>query len=147
MNIKMQYLKTWKLFESNNDLLYEAEDILQELKDIGLLVSINMDWRGPLEIRISKRYDSSDRVVPDLPTPPGGKYPGNLFFWFEVKETIIRLNNWYLSFKKDFTQNNKISIFRIFTGNIEFGTGFKEEDFERLNDSISFTSLTIQIKL
>lgn len=126
-----------------------------------------------LEVRILKPWNSPDREMPNLPSAAlarrllqnhgflwGGKYPllrqelqGNLFFWFEIKDAIIRLTEWYYSQsihkpidKKD-KQFKEDSPLRFFNSGIEFGVGWsKEEDFP-LDDLISFTSLRIEIKL
>ena len=171
----MKYLKTYKLFESNiDDFEDDVKDILLELEDLGLQIEIDRtrkDVEGKkysdiiIEVRIMRPFGSPDRVIPSVPQPPGGKYPGNLFFWYEVKDAIIRLNEWYYEYSgNEFTPGisgktaqelNKIGIkyntnspFRMFNAGIEFGIGwYKPEDFDNIGDFISFDRLRIEMKL
>ncbi len=177
----MKHLKSYKLFESRiEDLEDDVKDILLELEDEGFQIEISriskdveIDTEGYfchnrtdvfLEVRVMRPWGSSDRVIPNSPTPPGGTYPGNIFIWREVKDAIIRLTEWYYSQSihepidketiyrtagkiikiKPYKYNSPL---RFFNGGIEFGIGWsKEEDFT-LGDLISFTSLRMEIKL
>ncbi len=168
----MKHLKSYKLFESRiEDLEDDVKDILLELEDEGFQIEISriskdveIDTEGYfchnrtdvfLEVRVMRPWGSSDRVIPNSPTPPGGTYPGNIFIWREVKDAIIRLTEWYYS-ESIYEPIDKETIYRtekddsplrFFNGGIEFGTGWsKEEDFT-LGDLISFTSLRMEIKL
>lgn len=183
------YLKNWKQIcrDISYNLIQEKShiddmeeyirDILIELEDIGLQVEIDRtrkDVEGSktkghsetfIEVRIMRPWGSSDRVIPGVAAPPSGKYPGNLFFWYEVKDSIIRLNDWYYSYSgneytpgisgKTARELEKIGIkynsnspFRMFTGGIEFGIGwYKPEDFDLIGDFISFDRLRIEIKV
>jgi len=173
----MKHLKSYKLFESRiNDMEDEIKDILIELEDNGLQIEMDRtrkDVEGSskgytdtfIEVRIMRPYESPDRVIPGVPQPPGGKYPGNLFFWYEVKDAIIRLNDWYYEYSgNEFTPGidgktsselakigikyNTNSPFRMFNGGIEFGIGwYKPEDFDGVGDYISFDRLRIEMKL
>jgi hypothetical protein len=169
----MKYLK---LFESFNidELENEVRDILVEVEDNGLQVEtsrLRKDVEGKkhsdiyLEIRIQRPWGSPDRVIPNVPAPPGGKYPGSLFLWKEVKDAIIRLNDWYYDYSgneltpgisgKTAQELAKIGIkyntnspFRMFNSGIEFGIGwYKPDDFNGIGDYISFSSLRIEMKL
>ena len=110
----MKHLKSYKLFESRIvDLEDDVRDILLELEDEGFQIEISriskdveIDTEGYfchnrtdvfLEVRVMRPWGSSDRVIPNSPTPPGGTYPGNIFIWREVKDAIIRLTEWYYS--------------------------------------------------
>lgn len=180
----MKYLKTYKLFESRiDDMEDEIKDILLELEDLGLQVEMDRTRKDVersstgytdtfIEVRIMRPFGSPDRVVPDVPQPPGGKYPGNLFFWYEVKDAIIRLNNWYYDYSgNELTPGisgktaqelanigikyNTNSPFRMFNAGIEFGNAgidfgigwYKPEDFDGIGDYISFNRLRIEMKV
>jgi hypothetical protein len=177
----VKHLKSYKLFESLiEDLEDNVQDILLELEDIGLQIEIDRTHKDVeddtlqrrvkrtdvfLEVRIMRPFDAPDRVIPNVPQPPSGKYPGNLFFWYEVKDAVIRLNDWYYEYSgnewtpgidgKTSSELAKIGIkyntnspFRMFNGGIEFGIGWhKPEDFDGIGDYISFDRLRIEIKL
>lgn len=154
----MKYLKTYKIYESDDtSIVYEVEDILAELKDIGLEYSISkkpacdpataarMSLKIPffkhLEISIRRPWDSVDREIPGAPVPPGGKYSKDIFLWKEVKDVVIRLNEWYF---QEFENTN----FKMYNSGNQFGVGWnKEEDFSGLGDLISFTNLKIVFRI
>ena len=110
----MKYLKSYKLFESSIEYLEDnVRDILLELEDIGLQIEIDRTHKDVeddtlqrrvkrtdvfVEVRIMRPFGAPDRVIPGVPQPPSGKYPGNLFFWYEIKDAIIRLNDWYYEY-------------------------------------------------
>lgn len=176
----MKYIKSYKIFESRIvDMEDNIQDILLELEDIGLQIEIDRTRKDVeddtiqrrikrtdvfIEVRISRPWGSPDRVIPGVVQPPGGKYPGNLFFWYEVKDAIIRLNNWYYEYSgnestpgisgktsqelaKFGIKYNTNSPFRIFNSGVEFGIGWhKPEDFG-LGDYISFDHLRIELKV
>ena len=170
----MRYLKPYKLFESRIDYLENyVHDILLELEDDkGLQVEISRirkDNEGPdrpggrritstdiyLEVYIRRPFGSENREIPGVVNPQGG-YPGNLFFWYEIKETIIRLTEWYYS-QAPYDPIDKETIYRTDKDNsplrfsatgIEFLTGCsKEEDFDGIGDYISFSNFRLMIKL
>jgi len=190
----MKHLKTFKLFESRIDDMEDIiKDILIELEDQGLQVEIDRtrkDKKGSnsscnglrpekpfvecppsgytdtfLEVRIMRPWGSPDRVIPGVPQPPGGSYPGNLLFWYEVKDAIVRLNDWYYEHSgNEYTPGisgktsqelakigikyNTNSPFRMFNSGVEFGIGwYKPEDFDNIGDYISFTSLRIEMRV
>ena len=178
----MKYLKTYTFFENklNESRIDEMEDyikeILIELEDQGLQVEIDRTRKDLessvkgyeqvfLEVRIMRPFGSADRVIPNVSQPPSGKYPGSLFFWYEVKDALISLNQWYYEYSgnehtpgisgkmaqelyKLGIKYNTNSPFRMFNGGIEFGVGWhKPSDFEHLGDYISFNSLRIEMKL
>jgi hypothetical protein len=159
-----------KISESIEEMEEDAEDIMQELKDEGFKISFERDpstpvYSGSMAIRIERPYGSPAREIPGLPPPPGGLYPGGIFAWKEVKDTVIRLNDWYYSYSgRDYTPgingdiSNKLtnigikverkSPFRLFSGGTEFGIGWSSpEDFDNLGDTITFTGLTIVMML
>ena len=180
----MRYLKSYtKLFESNiEDLENYVQDILRELEeDKGLQVEISRirkDNEGPdrpggrritstdiyLEVYIRRPWGAENREIPGVVNPQGG-YPGNLFFWYEIKDTIIRLTEWYYEYSgKDYTPgiNDKISSdlrkmgikyesnspLRFFAGGIEMCIGSnKEEDFNGIGDYVNFSRFKLIIKL
>lgn len=168
----MKYLQTYKLFESFEKIDEKTiRDILIELEDDDIEVEINQirKDRGDksihsgliitdffLEIYIRRPYGSPDREIPGVPQPPGGKYPGNLIFWYEIKDAIIRLNDWYYS-QSSYEPIDKETIyrvdkdkspFRMFMSGIEFGIGWhKPEDFDGVGDYITSSSIRIEMKV
>ena len=169
----MKYIKPYKIFESNlDDFEFTVEDLVLDLKDTGLQVNLSKMRKEKssidkflkddksdiyLEVYITRPYGSSDREMPDLPTPPGGKYPGNLFFWFEIKDAITRLTEWYYSqsIYEPITKNPNLyrwekdeSPLRFFGSGIEMCFGFtNQKDFEGIGDLISFTNFRIELKV
>ena len=177
----MKHLKTFKLFESRiEDMEDIVKDILLELEDLGLQVEIDRIRKDRedtssgrthvftdvfLEVRISRPWGAPDRYMPEaseLPkhisqhTGSGFKYPGHLLFWFEVKDAIIRLNNWYYSqsisepIDKEtiYRVDKDKSPFRIYNSGIEFGIGWhKPEDFDGIGDYITSSSIRIEMKV
>lgn len=179
----MKHLKTYKLFESNIDDFEEnVRDILLELEDEGLQIEIDRTRKDKdypfspdgspiegntfIEARIMRPWGSPQRVIPGAPEPPGGTYPGNIFLWKEVKDAIVRLNDWYYEYSgneltpgisgktaqelaKIGIRYNSNSPFRMFASGVgEFGVGWhKPEDFDHVGDFISFTSLRIEMRL
>jgi hypothetical protein len=177
----MKHLKSYKIFESAiEDLENYVQDILRDLEDNGLQVNISRIHKDVeddtiqrkvkrtdvyLEVYITRHLGSPNRVIPGVPQPPSGSYPGNLFFWYEVKDAIIRLNNWYYDYSdNEYTPGisgktagelakigikyNTNSPFRMFNSGIEFGIGWhKPEDFNGIGDYISFTNFRLMIKL
>lgn len=145
----MKYLKTYKIYESDDtSIIYEVEDILNELKDVGLEYEItkrrnyhNIAFFPHLEVRIKRPNDSVDREIPGAPVPPGGKYGKDIFLWKEVKDVVIRLNEWYF---QEFENTN----FKMYNSGNQFGVGWnKEEDFSGLGDLISFINLKIVFRI
>ena len=178
----MKHLKSYKLFESHIDDFEDIiRDILLELEDDGFQVEIDRNRKDIeddtlqrkvkrsevfVEVRIMRPWNSPQRVIPGAPEPPGGTYPGNIFLWKEVKDAIVRLNEWYYEYSgnehtpgisgktaqelaKIGIKYNSNSPFRMFTSGVgEFGVGWhKPEDFDNLGDFISFTSLRIEMRL
>ncbi len=178
----MKHIKTYKIFESCIDDFEDViRDILLELEDLGLQVEIDRSRKDIeddtlqrkvkrsevfVEVRIMRPWNSPRRSIPGAPAPPGGTYPGNIFLWKEVKDAIIRLNEWYYEYSgNEFTPGisgktaqelakigikyNTNSPFRMFASNAgEFGIGWhKPEDFDHVGDFISFTSLRIEMRL
>ena len=183
----MKHLKTYKLFESVSEEI--IRQILFDISDNDIFNLFIEENDSCLEVFIQTRnyqklirqYLSGDvldsnskREIPGAPVPPnclkskhpnysqGGGYPSDIFLWFEIKDTIIRLCEYVYS-ETEFTPgiNSKAfselrnmgikyesnSPFRMFSGGNEFGIGWcKEEDFT-LGDFISFTSLKLIIKL
>jgi hypothetical protein len=168
----MKYIKSYKIFESNlDDFEFTVDDLVLDLKDDGLQVNLSKlrkekssidkflkDDKSDiyLEVYITRPYGSSDREMPDLPTPPGGKYPGNLFFWFEIKDVITRLTEWYYSQTnhEPIAKNPNLyrwekdeSPLRFFGSGIEMFFGFtNQKDFDSVGDLISFTNFRIEIR-
>ena len=165
----MKHLKSYKLFESVSE--QTVRDILLEITDDS---NFNVEIKevdppkvgidNHLEVYITRGSYLDSRKTREIPGAPDvlGGYPANLFLWFEIKDTIIRLCEYVYS-ETEFTPgiNSKTfnalrnmgikyesnSPFRMFNGGVEFGIGWhKEEDFT-LGDFISFTSLKIIIKL
>jgi hypothetical protein len=178
---KVKHLKSYKLFESHiQDLEDDVHDILLELEDEGFQIEMSRISKDVeiepekffnklrtdvfLEVRVLRPWGSEDRVIPNTPTPPSGKYPGNIFIWREIKDAIIRLTEWYYSQSihepinkkdkqfKEVADGVKVALrmdspLRFYNSGIEFGIGWsKEEDFT-IGDLISFTSLRMEIKL
>ena len=167
----MRYLKSYKIFESDiDDLENYVQDILRELEeDKGLQVEISRIRKDVeddiqrkvkrtdvfLEVYINRPWGAENREIPGVVNPQGG-YPGNLFFWYEIKETIIRLTEWYYS-QAPYDPIDKETIYRtdkdnsplrFFGSGIEFLTGCsKEEDFNEIGEYISFTNFRLMIKL
>jgi hypothetical protein len=157
----MKHLKSYKLFESVSEKT--VREILLDITDDS---NLNVDIKevdNHLEVYITRGsyLDSrKTREIPGAPTPPGSGYPANLFLWFEIKDTIIRLceyvygeselepienkpfQQWYLQ-QEHFAK----SPFRMKNGGTEFGVGWsKAEDFT-IGDFTSFTGLKLIIKL
>ena len=158
----MKHLKSYKLFESVSE--QTVRDILLEITDDS---NFNVEIKevdgfpyldNHLEVYITRGsyLDSrKTREIPGAPTPPGSGYSNNLFLWFEIKDTIIRLCEYvYSETELDPIDNRtchpiqrKKSPFRMKNGGTEFGIGWhKAEDFT-LGDFISFTELKLIIKL
>ena len=84
----MKHLKTYKIFESNDNFLLDCQDILLELEDNGFDVQFRTEfslasyyYNHPdadvlVEINISKRDESMY----------------NIYTFGEISETILRLN-------------------------------------------------------
>lgn len=174
----MRWLKLFENFKSgdthsglsHNQKMEEIVDIFQDLKDEGIAVEISTIKRDVdnepdryrsslrtetyLEIYIRRPFGSENRQIPGIVNPEGG-YPGNLLFWFEIKDTIIRVTEWFYSLPEnkpiDKTTQWRVekdqSPLRFFTSGIEVGIGFsKAEDFN-FGDFISFTNFRLLIKL
>jgi hypothetical protein len=150
----MKYLKTYKLFESN---LNEWIDIIKlkliDLSDIDIKVSFNPLSDNFIEISISKDWNAPAREISWAPTPPGGLYPGNLFLWKEIKESILDLIEWYFSefgpFDSEIYNSKPIRFATNSTRFIEVWNS-KEELFdiiEGISDFTSFTNLRIEMKI
>jgi hypothetical protein len=170
----MKYLKKYRLFESNptDDERRENDirDISLEFEDAGLICSISKIrkdveledfWKKSrvdkyLEIYLSRPWNSPNREIPGVVNPEGG-YPGNLFFWYEIKDTVIRLAKWYYEVEGIYEPIDKSVVYthekdqsplRFFGYGIEMFIGFsKEEDFEKVGDFISFTNFRIMIRI
>lgn len=170
----MKYLKKYKLFESNpqDDERRENDirDISLEFEDAGLICSISKIrkdveledfWKKSrvdkyLEIYLSRPWNSPKRQIPGVVNPEGG-YPGNLFFWYEIKDTVIRLAKWYYEVEAIYEPIDKSVVYRnekdqsplrFFGSGIEMLIGCnKEEDFQKVGDFISFTNFRIMIKI
>ena len=161
-SINSKHLKKFESFETIDEKI--IRDILIELEDDGLQVKIEKE-DNLIEVYIQRALGSKDREIPGVPQPPGGKYPGNLFFWYEIKDAIIRLNDWFYEYSeneltpginyeimRDYEKigikYNSNSPFRMFNGYVEFGVGWhKPEDFRNVGDYISFTNLRIEMKV
>jgi hypothetical protein len=167
----MKWIKGYKFFESKDDNLENiCRDILLELVDIGLEVTFHdlSDYEDEnISIYIKRPFGSPNRIIEGAPEPPGGEYPGNIFLWMEIKDTIIRLTEWYYStdsaknyynksqkyinderfpksYRERFEDRNSL---RLWSSGVEFALGFnKESDFDGIGDFIAFTSLKILIK-
>jgi len=95
-----------------------------------------------LEVTLFVPWGSPDRHIQGAPEPSGGKYPGDIFLWKEIKEPIIQLVEWYYS-----TTNFNDDI-RFFNSGIEFGKGWKnEQQLNNLGDLISFTTFRMLIRV
>lgn len=162
--------KMGELLQNFNESVSEQtiKDIFLDMTDddSNFNVSIRRSWeKSEFEVIITRGSfldGRNKREIPGAPVPPGGGYPANLFLWFEIKDTIIRLCEYVYSEteltpginSKQFNALRNMGIkyesnspFRMFNGGVEFGIGWhKEEDFT-LGDFISFTSLKIVIKL
>jgi hypothetical protein len=143
--------------ENKINLIYDLEDILNDLEEVGLeyevskkpgcdpatasRLSLKIPFFKHLEITIERPYNSFDREIPGAPVPPGGKCRKDIFIWREVKDIIIRLNQWYF-------QEFKNVNFKMYSSGVEFGIGWnKEEDFSGIGDLISFTNLKIVFRI
>jgi len=167
----MKHLKSYKIFESDiEDLENYAQDILRDLEDNGLQVNISRIHKDVeddtiqrkikrtdvfLEVYIRRPFGAENREIPGVVNPQGG-YPGKYFFWYEIKDTIIRLTEWYYSQapydpidkETKYRTDKDNSPLRFFATGIEFLTGCsKEEDFNGIGDYISFANFRLMIKL
>ncbi len=167
----MKHLKSYKVFESRiQDLEENVRDILLELEDEGFQIEISRISKDVeddtiqrrtkrtdvfLEVRVLRPPGSPDRVISNIGWK-SGSYRGNVFIWKEIKDAIIRLTEWYYSESiydpidknpNAYRWEKEESPLRFYARGIEFGFGWsKEEDFT-LDDTRSFTSLKIEIKL
>lgn len=152
----MKHLKSYKyLFESRD----YVKDILLELEDIGLKIKIDRA-EDLLEVCILRPF-ISDELDEEESVVYHNLYGGKLFFWHEIKDDIIRLNDWYYKYSgindktfrmfKDTAlgpaiQNLAMVDQKGYKG-IEFGIGWhKPEDFN-ISDHTAFNRLIIEIKL
>ncbi len=170
----MKYLKKYKLFESTpyEERENTIRDISCEFEDVGLICSISKirkdvelqpdRYNGKtktemfLEVYLSRPWNSPNREIPGVVNPEGG-YPGNLIFWYEIKDTIIRLAKWYYEIEAIYDPIDKSLVYRhekdqsplrFFGSGIEMLIGCsKEEDFQKVGDFISFTNFRIMIKI
>ena len=176
----MKYLKKYKLFESNSGEEWNTReerentirDISLEFQDAGIICSISKirkdvelqpdRYNGKtktdlfLEVYLSRPWNSPNREIPGVVNPEGG-YPGNLFFWYEIKDTVIRLAKWYYEIDAIYEPIDKSVVYRhekdqsplrFFGSGIEMLIGCsKEEDFQKVGDFISFTNFRIMIKI
>jgi hypothetical protein len=170
----MKHLKSYKIFESLSTAEFESDvrDILLDIEDIGLQVNTSLIRKDIsftvyvpagksktdiyLEVYISRPWGAKDREIPGVVNPNGG-YPGNLLFWYEIKDTIIRLSEWYYSqtIYEPIDKNPNLyrwekddSPLRFFGSGIEMFIGCnKGKDFDRLGDFISFTNFRLVMKL
>lgn len=165
---------TYKIFENSYLDINEFEDtikyILIELEDSGLQVNYsrltkdveidperfrnNIRTDRFLEVYITRPFGAQKRQIPGVVNPEGG-YPGNLFFWYEIKEHIVRLTEWYFSSsihepidkESKYRWEKSSSPLRFFASGIEMANGFsKEEDFSGIGDYISFSNFRIELK-
>lgn len=170
----MKYLKKYKLFESDmdEDREYTIREISLEFEDVGLVCSISKIRKDVeiepdrffgktrtdeyIEVYLSRPWTSPNREIHGVINPEGG-YPGNLIFWYEIKDTIIRLAKWYYEIDAMYEPIDKNSAYRseldksplrFFGNGIEMFIGFsKEEDFEKVGDFITFTNFRIMIRI
>ena len=165
---------TYKIFENSyldiNEFEDTTKDILIELEDSGLQVNYsrltkdveidperfrnNIRTDRFLEVYITRPFGAQKRQIPGVVNPEGG-YPGNLFFWYEIKEHIVRLTEWYFSSsihepidkESKYRWEKSSSPLRFFASGIEMAIGFsKEEDFSGIGDYISFSNFRIELK-
>lgn len=88
----MKRIKTYKLFESKLEVIYNVEDMLVELKDIGFEVSVSSpaDWLIALEIKKTRTIDRSGRPVPGVYGVSGTLFE-DAFKWSDIKEYVERV--------------------------------------------------------
>lgn len=175
----LRYLKKYNINESMDNIsrYYDinefedtTKDILIELEDSGLQVNYsrltkdveidperfrnNIRTDRFLEVYITRPFGAQKRQIPGVVNPEGG-YPGNLFFWYEIKEHIVRLTEWYFSSsihepidkESKYRWEKSSSPLRFFASGIEMAIGFsKEEDFSGIGDYISFSNFRIELK-
>lgn len=121
-------------------------DILQDLEDSGFVISMDI---------IKSTHTNYHREIPvrkihylDIII---GKEGRETFTWVEVKDSIIRLYEWYYSeYEKKLSDGTSsfFNLIRIFSGNIEFGIGWKtEDDFKIIGDSKEFRSINIRVRM
>ena len=146
----------------------DIKDILIDLEDNGLQVTYsrmrkdvevdperfinNIRTDMYLEVYITRPYGSEDRVIPGLQFimknwSPGGKHPGNLIFWFEIKDYVTRITEWYY-LQTTLRWEKSESPLRFFASGVEMFSGFnKAEDFSEVGDLITFTNFRMEIRL
>jgi len=155
----MNYLTTYKLFESDyiskgDTMREDIHDILLDLEDIGLKVdttfvvkNFNRVPNRCIEVYIARQWGAKARKIPGVVNPEGG-YPGNLLFWYEIKDSIVRLTNWYYSQSKYKPIDKSDSPLRFFGSGIEMFIGYREDkDFDKMGDFISFTSFRLMVRI
>lgn len=98
----MKYLKKYKIFESNNIILDDLNDICLELKDIGLDVSITYS---------SNQFKSYFKI--EIVSLRG---KNRIFFDFndDIQNTIIRIDQYMreLGYKTSYKTNRDIFVIR-----------------------------------
>jgi hypothetical protein len=98
----MKYIKKYKIFESNNNILEDLNDICLELKDSGLDVKIKENGNTHLKRAPNIYSILIERRIRD-----------NYYFEFnsEIKETIIRVDQYMreLGYKTKYTTNYNYS--------------------------------------
>lgn len=146
-----------------NDILIDTEDCGLQVNYSRISKEIELDpntYRNNirtdifLEVYITRPYGSQNRQIPGVVNPEGG-YPGNLFFWYEIKDSIIRLTEWYFSHtihepihkEIKYRWEKSISPLRFFANGIEMFIGFnKEKDFSEVGDFISYSNFRIELR-
>jgi hypothetical protein len=95
----MRYLKKYKIFESNNDILDDLNYLTLDLKDIGLNVSIKDE--SPVNFNIH------DITILIKKTEYGINSNNYFEFNSEVRETIIRIDQYMrqLGYKTQYVAN------------------------------------------
>lgn len=138
----MRYIKKYKVFESKNDEVEEEiKDILIELEDEDFQITYDrksntfFNEKTPgVYIQITIRLDKNMKLNRLMGAPV------KTFKWGDVKETILRLFNWY----QNYTNFCRFEILGLGNAFKEFK---EESDFEIFPDSRLISQLYIYARL
>ena len=137
----MKNIKSYKQFESTdwnseNEFVHDLEDITLELKDEGMLVDIRLNRSTSVAVYGSVK-PSEYEVRISKPGLRTGLIQGLAgFYWFEIKDTVIRLT--------EYCYENGWSV-RFWADGREFLTGCKKEEDFTIGDGITQFSFRMLI--
>jgi hypothetical protein len=131
----MKHLRKFNESKERDSILYDLKDIVLELDDIGFytLCKKSDKVRGVLPWEGNKFTEYEVYI-----SLPGNQNTGEvrrnarLINWSEIKEAVIRINDFYDLYIRD--ENTDI---KFYSDGIEFMNANKEKDFNQIGDSIT----------